>query len=146
MTIPTHDWSKSFMYAIHQTHFLLEKRLVSRLQQAGRISFSQFLVLIALSCSSNPSQREVADFLFITEATVSRHIEALRAGGYLSRSNNPNSRRSHILTLTEKGRREIKKTQEVLNQELDAVFLPIKDEERKSISTAFERIVNSLQQ
>jgi DNA-binding MarR family transcriptional regulator len=138
------DWSKSFMYSLHETYFLVEKRLESRLAHEGDITFSQFLVLLPLQCNSGASQSDVAEFLHLTEATVSRHIATLDKEGLLERHEEEGNRRKHILSLTQKGAAAFKRAHAAIEAELKDIFsvVPVKDRER--ITENFDRVLAKL--
>lgn len=138
------DWSKSFMYSIHQTYFLAEKRLEHELTLAKGITFSQFLILLGLHCKERTSQSEIADFLYLTEATVSRHITALEAEKLLTRKEDPANRRKHILEMTAHGAKAFAAAHAIIERELKFIFedIPVKD--RAQIAKAFEGVITKL--
>ncbi len=138
------DWSKSFMYNIHQTHFLVEKHLEQKLSAAKGISFSQFMVLLGLHCKKAPSQTAIAEFLYLTEATVSRHMNTFTKLGYVTRKEDPDNRRKHILTLTPKGTRAFESAQKIIEHELKNIFEVIPLNERTHITSAFEKVIKKL--
>ncbi len=49
-------------------------------------------------------QRELADYFEIDGAAVSRMIDTLEKGGFVTRTTDAESRRSNLIELTEKGR------------------------------------------
>lgn len=132
------------MYNIHQTHFLIEKHLEQRLTETGNISFSQFLVLIPLRYREHASQTDIASALFLTDATVSRHMSTLTEEGLLTRKEDPENRRKHILTLTAKGIKAFTEAQTVIEQVLEDAFqgVPLKD--RAVVNSAFDQITRHL--
>ncbi len=134
------------MYALHQAHFLIEKHLSDALAKKDTITFSQFLVLLALSCqcSKRSTQREIADFLFLTEATVSRHIGTLVDAGYLERSENPESRRENILTLTRSGTDALAVAQTEIDARLTAIFDGVPQDIQQHAQQLFDRIIRHL--
>lgn len=138
------DWSKSFMYQIHQTYFFAEKRLEHRLLAEKGISFSQFLILLGLRCNESASQTEIAQFLYLTEATVSRHITALEKGRYLTRKEDQNNRRKHVLGLTAKGQKAFTDAHKVIEDELKDIFGPIPKKDRTLIEDAFAHVLAKL--
>jgi len=140
------DWSKSFMYSLHQVNFLIGKRLEHQLLKAKRISFSQFLVLIALGCCDKVSQRQVAEFLFLSEPTVSRHIESLRKSGHLKKTAHPESRREVVLSLTPKGRTELSRCQQILDTEITLIFKGISEQEGKTLARTIGGILTRLKE
>lgn len=138
-------WSKSFLYAIHQTHFLIEKRLAERLTKERRISFSQFMVLMALSCCAKRSQADIAGYLFLTEATVSRHVRTLIASGLLVKKSNPKSRREFVLSITSKGREEIERVRAIVDREFQSIVSPLCSADRSTLLSAMTSLLSSLQ-
>ncbi len=143
-TCPDLDWSKSFMYSIHQTYFLVEKRLEHKLHDANGITFSQFLILLGLHCNEHTSQAAIADFLYLTEATVSRHITQLEKDKYLTRKEDPNNRRKHILTMTALGNRVFTNAHTIIERELKDIFDVIPVANRALITKTFEGVIVKL--
>ncbi len=133
------------MYSIHQTYFLAEKRLEQKLRDTKGISFSQFLILLGLHCNSSTSQSGIADFLYLTEATVSRHITALEKVKLLSRKEDPTNRRRHILTMTPKGVVVFTAAHTIIEHELKKVFSIIPEKDRSLISKSFKDVIENLQ-
>lgn len=138
------DWSKSFMYALHQTYFLAEKRLEHRLHEAKGLTFAQFLILLGLHCNAKTSQTELADFLYLTEPTVSRHITALSRGKYLTRKEDPDNRRKHILTMTPQGSKAFAKAHGIIVAELKDIFAHVPTKHRALITDVFAGIITTL--
>ncbi len=140
------DWSKSFMYKIHQTHFLVEKRIEHRLSVAKKITFSQFLILLAIDQQKNASQSNIAEFLDLTKATVSRHVNALVRGKYVSLKEDQKNRRKHVLGLTAKGATSFAAAQGVIETELKNIFEVIPAKDRSVIMKAFDNVLAKLLQ
>lgn len=140
------DFSKTFMYSIHQMHFLIQKRLESVLFQAKLISFSQFLILVGCTCDSKLpiSQSRIAEELYLTEATVSRHISTLVALGYLSSIPDITNRRKHVITITPQGKKVFEKAHTLIHQELTSIFSAIKEENRDDIMKNFSLVLSKL--
>lgn len=145
MTNSKATWTKSFLYAIHQTHFLIEKRLAERLARERRISFSQFMILVALSCCAKRSQADIAGHLFLTEATVSRHVRTLIASGLLAKKSNPKSRREFVLSITPKGRKEMGRVRAIVDREFEDIVSPLCPTDRSALMSAISSLLSSLQ-
>jgi len=140
----TEDWNKSFMRSIHQMHVLIEKHLEQRLAEQNNISFAQFLVLLPVRCPAHVSQSQIAESTNLTEATVSRHMSTLTEEGFLTRTEDPDNRRKHILALTAKGERAITDAKIVLEAALEDLFSDVSLKDRTLISTTFDRITTKL--
>jgi DNA-binding MarR family transcriptional regulator len=141
-----HDFSKNFMYTIHQMCFLVQKHLEQVLTKKKSLSFSQFMILVGFKCSDdgNVSQSEIAERLNLTEATVSRHISSLVEHQYLSRAEDKKNRRKHIIALTDKGKKAFDKASLIIEKELKTIFTPIHEKDRIVILKNFSTILTSL--
>lgn len=123
---------------------MAEKRLEHKLHEANGISFSQFLILLGLHCKSNTSQSDIARFLYLTEATVSRHITALEKEKLLTRKEDPDNRRKHILSMTEKGSTAFSSAHTLIERELKEIFAVIPEKDRTLIMGAFRDVIKNL--
>ncbi len=141
-----HDFSKGFMYSVHQMYFLVQKHLEHALLKSKSISFSQFMILVGFHCSnSGPvSQSAIAEQLYLTEATVSRHISTLVKMGLLSRTEDKKNRRKHIIKVTTKGTKSFDSARTIIDKELQAIFSVIKEKDRKSITKNFDQVLSNL--
>ena len=88
-------------------HLSQAARVVSRafdaaLAQAGG-SLPVWLVLLNLKIRPEASQRELAEAIGVSEATLTHHLNAMEAEGLLGRRRDPANRRVHIIELTETG-------------------------------------------
>ncbi len=135
------DWSKSFMYRLHEAYFLIEKRLTQCLDDAGEITFSQFLILVPLHCKGKLSQSEIATFLHLTEATVSRHITGLVNAKLLQRKEDKTNRRKYILTITAKGGKAFDRAQHLIDTELKKIFAVIPQTQRADLAHIFDLVL-----
>jgi DNA-binding MarR family transcriptional regulator len=140
------DFSKTFMFSLHQMYFLVQKHLEHVLSKHKSLSFSQFLILVGFHCEENTavSQLAIAERLNLTEATVSRHISTLVEQGLLSRSEDKANRRKHVIGMTTKGKNAFKKSAQVIHKELDDIFSSIQMKDRISIMKNFSQILTRL--
>jgi MarR family transcriptional regulator, transcriptional regulator for hemolysin len=88
-------------------HLARTARLVSRafdaaLAAAGG-SLPVWLVLLALKSRRLANQRRLAAAIGIQGATLTHHLNAMEAGGLLTRRRDPANRRVHLVELTEAG-------------------------------------------
>lgn len=138
---------KEFIHGLHQMYFLMGKRLEKKFLDAKFFTFSQFWVIhCILVCAhdSENSQAEIAKGMFVSEATISKHIEKLQKLKFLKSEIDPKSRRRHILKVTEKGKVVYEKAQKVLNQELEKIFYKIKESDKKIILKNFVQILENI--
>lgn len=88
-------------------HLTRADRAVSRafddaLAEAGG-SLPVWLVLLNLKTRRLASQRELADAVGVREATLTHHLNAMDAGGLITRRRDAANRRIHVVELTEAG-------------------------------------------
>ncbi|MEY8352092.1 MarR family transcriptional regulator [Lachnospiraceae bacterium 54-53] len=73
-------------------------------------------ILYNLLQKDHVTQKELADRCLFDAATMSRNIDKLEDMGFLLRENNPDCRRSFLISLTEKGLAEAEETRKVFEQ------------------------------
>ncbi len=88
-------------------HLTQAARSVSRafddaLGQAGG-SLPVWLVLLNLKANPQGSQREIAEAMAVSEATLTHHLNAMDTDGLITRRRDPANRRVHLLELTDAG-------------------------------------------
>jgi MarR family transcriptional regulator for hemolysin len=66
-------------------------------------SLPVWLVLLNLKAGPRASQREIAEAMGVTEATLTHHLNGMEAEGLLTRRRDPANRRVHLLELTSEG-------------------------------------------
>jgi MarR family transcriptional regulator for hemolysin len=66
-------------------------------------SLPVWLVLLNLKANPRGSQREIAEAMGVTEATLTHHLNAMDTDGLITRRRDPANRRVHLLELTESG-------------------------------------------
>lgn len=72
------------------------------LEEAGG-SLPEWLVLLNLKIQQNTNQRELAEAVGITGATLTHHLNAMESDGLLIRRRDPANRRNHIVEITPAG-------------------------------------------
>lgn len=82
-------------------------------------------VLSQLFIKDKITQKELAEACCIEPATLSRALDRLEAMGYIIRNDNPQCRRSFLISLTEAGKKmavKVKETFEGLEEEMMEAF------------------------
>ena len=62
-----------------------------------------WLILISLKTQSTRNQRELAEAVGIQGATLTHHLNAMEAGGLVTRERDPANRRVHLVSMTAAG-------------------------------------------
>jgi MarR family transcriptional regulator for hemolysin len=66
-------------------------------------SLAVWLVLLNLKVNPRGSQREIAEAMGVTEATLTHHLNGMETDGLITRRRDPANRRVHLLELTDEG-------------------------------------------
>ncbi|HWD69870.1 MAG TPA: MarR family transcriptional regulator [Solirubrobacteraceae bacterium] len=68
-------------------------------------SLPVWLVLLNLKIQQNTNQRQLAQAVGITGATLTHHLNAMEKDGLLTRRRDPSNRRNHIIEISPAGER-----------------------------------------
>lgn len=107
---------------MHHLASVLSRQSDEALQQRLGIGFSQFKILMCLGEGGVVRQRQIAECLGQTEASVSRQIRLLHDKGLLKSAVSPTNRREHITDLTAKGQRIVSEAFIILNEYHQPLF------------------------
>lgn len=140
MTRATQAYER-FLQSAHKMVYAVDRGADRLLKERFNASFSQFMVLMAIDCCTKPSQQDIAQFMDLTPAAVSRQIDALVKSGSISRKPDPENRRSHMIALTPKGKsRMIEMKQVLLSSFASSVDIP--DSELTQASELLEKVAS----
>lgn len=109
------DTSNNLGYLLHHISFVLDRQSDQLLQDRFGIGFSQFKILMALKWHTGVQQKQIAERLGQTEASISRQIRLMIDQNLLQSVIAPQNRREHITSLTPHGERVADRAMEALN-------------------------------
>ncbi len=109
-------------YLLQHLSGVLAKQSDQALQERLGIGFSQFKILRVLQHSPHTQQRQIAEWLGQTEASISRQIKLMIDKGLLQTTISPKNRREHLTTPTAKGVRMTEEAINVLNSTHSDMF------------------------
>lgn len=66
-------------------------------------SLPTWLVLLNLKSRRAANQRQLAEAVGVTEATLTHHLNAMETAGLITRQRDPDNRRIHVVELTDAG-------------------------------------------
>lgn len=134
-------------YLLTHTATVVDRQADQVLQERLGIGTSQFRILRTLQQAHHSQQRELADHLGQTEASISRQAKLLREKGFVSTQVNPKNKREHIMQLTPKGVQITEAAQEVMGQYFVPIFakLTAKDQTqlRSSLQVLYDEVFRS---
>jgi MarR family transcriptional regulator for hemolysin len=87
---------------LSQTARVVSRAFDDALDQAGG-SLPVWLILLNLKTRRPGNQRELAEAVGVREATLTHHLNAMDAGGLITRRRDAVNRRIHVVELTEAG-------------------------------------------
>ena len=107
------------------------------------LSRGQLRVLTLLSTSTRMSPGNVAEALGVPKANVTEIIERLVEQGLVKREPNLEDRRSHNLTLTEKGKTEVEQLREWSTRRIEKVLERIPSDKLKLLANSLEDMLGA---
>ena len=118
----TFSSTRNIGYLLQHLSGVLAKQSEQALQERLGIGFSQFKILMVLQYSPQSQQRQIADSLGQTEASISRQVGLMIDNGLLVTNISPRNRREHLTSITAKGVRLAEESLNVLNSCHAAMF------------------------
>lgn len=109
-----------FHLLLHSTH-LLEERLRERLRPFG-LHAGQARVIHALGRVDEASQRQLSSEFNVTPASMSQMTKRLVSNGFIQVRDDPQDKRSTLLSLTDKGR-QLRDEVVAVWQEVDQIVI-----------------------
>lgn len=103
-----------------------------------QVSVPQFRVLVLLSVQSPQRSGELAERIGVHPSTFTRMADRLVAGGWVERTENPQSRREVLVGLTDAGEELVRSVHQRRREEIDAVLRRLPAADRKAVLQGFE--------
>lgn len=120
-------------YLLQHLAFTIARQNDELLQEQLGIGFSQFKILMVLQSNPHIQQKQIANSLGQTEASISRQIKLMTDKGLLQTSVNPQNRRVHITTPTDRGMRLVQEAMSALNSYHVPMFDRLDDKQRTNL-------------
>lgn len=132
----TGDLDQILFYAMDKAIRSYRQFAQHRLKEAGfEVTIDQWIILKCLIDDPSMTQSKIAEKVFKDNASVTRMVDLLVKGNLIERSIDPNNRRRHILTVTQKGRKDIEKMEPLI---LENRSIALKDIPEKHLKCALE--------
>lgn len=129
---------------IHKAAFLMARLFEKDLQGALGLSLPQFMLLMTVMHKDKCSQAEIAKTRGLTEAAVSRMADTVLEKKWMTREENPENRREHILKLTKDGEIISQKAVEIVKANMGLVFAELTEDERVTLDRIMDKILQSV--
>jgi len=121
-------------YLLQHVSSVLARQSDQILQEQLGIGMSQFKLLMILQHSPHIRQRQLADHLGQTEASISRQIKILHDKGLLTTRVNPENKRERVTMPTPKGIRMTEAARDRLARYNEPMLETLTDKQRKQLA------------
>ncbi|WP_077611163.1 MarR family winged helix-turn-helix transcriptional regulator [Clostridium sp. Marseille-P2415] len=138
---PMHSVMVRYMRIMKLYRYILDERL----KQTG-VYRSQHQILMMLFDHSNVSQKEIAQRLYVSTATIAVSVKKLEKGGYITRIVDQEDNRMNKLCLTEKGKYMVGHSREFFHNVETQMFHDFSKEELAVMEQYLDRIYDNLSQ
>ncbi|WP_291041590.1 MarR family winged helix-turn-helix transcriptional regulator [Herbiconiux sp.] len=102
-TPPIAPFSDSPAFKLHRATALLDRVSDRYLRAHHSIPYSDFVVLLVVRVLGEPTQRQIADDLSVSRASVTQRLDGLRANGLVEVRPHPGDARARLVRLTTEG-------------------------------------------
>lgn len=120
-------------YMLNHLAFVLSRHSDQVLQEQLGIGFSQFKIMMVLKWDPAIQQKQIADKLGQTEASISRQIKLLHDKGLLGTRISADNKRGHITTLTPKGEKLTERAMLILNNYHAPTFASLSPKQQQTL-------------
>lgn len=111
-----------------------------------KLTREQLRVIILLSFKEPVTPGVVAREFGVPKANVTTVINSLVEKGYIKRYENPNDRRSYLLSLTKEGKEQVDKLREFRSTIMKKILERISDEDLSCLVKGFEALVKAMKE
>ena len=120
-------------------------RIVDKFTDFSGLHRSQHILLMHLSrCEVMPSQKELAEHLRISPTAVAVKIKKLETDGFIKRNQNSKDCRTNFVSITEKGREIVEKTQKIFKFIDLKMVEGLSEEEINILMRSFDKMQENL--
>ncbi len=131
-------------YLLQHLAFTMARQNDQLLQEQIGLGFSQFKILMVLQRNPSTQQRDIAESLGQTEASISRQIKLMHDMGLLQTQISPENRRKHLTTLTTKGERLSEEALRILNKYHGPMFASLTEKQQERLMETLGRMHNTV--
>lgn len=121
------------------------RRVMEKQLDSTGVYQSQHRILMEISNKPNQSQKELAEKMNISAATVAVSLKKLEKGGYIIRSADSSDTRYNQVEITKKGQEVVEKSKRIFDRVDSYMFHGFKEDEINNLTDILERIINNLQ-
>lgn len=134
-----------FRASLRQLVRKIDRRLRSEIQCCG-VGYLMSHILLELEQSGALSLKQLQENLDVDKATLSRSVDLLVKDGLVSRTENPEDRRSIEIKLSTAGRKQVAELNQLSNAGYRKVFDCISPQEHAAVISAVRHLTTAFEQ
>ncbi|MGH7195349.1 MAG: MarR family winged helix-turn-helix transcriptional regulator [Candidatus Saccharimonadales bacterium] len=120
--------------ALNHLSFVLDRQINQALFEQLGLGLAQYKVLAEISNSPRPKQKQIANNLAQTEASISRQIKLLSDAGLIIARVDPKNRRSRATFLTYKGERLVQAAGTIFANQHKQIFAKLNQQQLAALA------------
>lgn len=105
---------------------------------------AQHRLLMQISHNQNASQKDIADSMGISAATIAVSLKKLEKGGYINKVVDEGDNRFNQITITEKGKKVVEQSIQIFEETDRKVFDGFTEEEKSALAALLQKLDNNL--
>ncbi|MCV6602051.1 MAG: MarR family transcriptional regulator [Cohaesibacter sp.] len=133
-----HKRTESFGFLIQVLARRIDTTMKEELLKVG-VDVKIFVNLMLLSEQDGINQRQLGEKLDFPEYYTSRNVDSLVKAGFVERRQDPNSRRTFLIYLTDKGREKAKLLPPIVKKVNDQYLKELTSDERKQLISLLQK-------
>src|SRR5215510_11655028 len=143
MVLMTSDGTDRLGFLIHDAQRLMRKRFEARAAEYG-LSSAQWRLLVRLVKDEGAPQARLAEFLEIEPISVSRLLDRMEAGGWITRLQDVNDRRIRMIFPTDKSRAAFAAVKGIAGEVYEEALAGLSGDGRRALIHGLIRIIENL--
>lgn len=134
---------REMVHKLISTSLIHRYHITKSAQKAG-LYYGQPMILEYIKENSLCTQKELANSLHISPASVATSIKRLEKSGFVNRVTDSEDVRKNRLSLTESGFKALKEFKNICDETDKEMFKGFSDEECETLCTLLDRLYNNL--
>lgn len=141
------DYSYQLKKVMHQiiSAAIRHRKIMDFLLQDTGVYSAQHHILMELSRNQFASQKEIADRMNVSSATIAVSLKKLEKGGYIRKEVDDSDNRLNQITLTEKGRNVVEESRRIFKSTDLKVFDGFDQTELEDLSRLLAKLNHNLE-
>lgn len=136
--------SNTLSFKLHAVVCLLDEVANKLLQEGSNISLPQFLIVLCVYENPGSSQKFIAKWLQLTEATISHNLKLVLKKDLIKIKTDEKDSRFNKVYVTKKGSKTIEFLYPIYEDSLSKNFSSINKNEHEILSNSLDKLIESL--